>query len=747
MKDVLLGRGHTTKTHPGNVQFRKHVDEHRDNFLSARKHMKRIIAQGIVDAMKSKGVRFLVEKTGDDTPDEQRRWFEVDYEKAVDKVMHRLRAKDISLSQSQTSAGAATAAASAPSAPPSASSVPSATHSCERRDDLLDLLEAHTIAPKVKGPERMESPDSPELSSLLKPGPWDDKGSETLAQFMSSLDTRIVSLREWIVANHPGSMLGGTANQYIKEAIRLAIKVAELCLAKSSCELDIDRLLVAADGDDLRVQLTHTADRPWESTARDEMQCLTMLGLIFQEMFTGRTSPDAITSEQDQNLKRPSGQLGTFGDRSGCVLDSKDLPFRLRFLIKCLIKCADNTRASNGAYRSVGDVLEDLRLMNSNPSCYLEDLYVMGAVPLVSLPDKLYGRDGVILKLASLYNDSVNCRGLICQGKAGVGKSARKTQQLPFSLPPPLSSHVPFNISHPEVLTAALSSLAVQTGSYFFMTKFNHQGPISPLANIVTIFDSLVDSFSKDATATQLTSFADAINDKLGLQVSFLAQLVPGLSVVLPHASTVGLAAACIDRAASVNFMFLSLLETISCYTPRIILLLDDVQFADVNSRAIMSSLLLDSTTNSRVFFACSLRDDEITHDLAIWLASIRQRPFEQIQVEPLELEDVNMMVSETLHTPPRLTRQLSTILTAKTRGNALFLRQMLLQLSMSGLIYLKLNPSRWAWSIEKILMDAEMPNDVVMLVVREMQSLPGKRQFQNHHVARIWLNLPFRYR
>lgn len=271
------------------------------------------------------------------------------------------------------------------------------------------------------------------------------------------------------------------------------------------------------------------------------------------------------------------------------------------------------------------------------------------------------------------------------------------------------------------------------------MTKFNQQGPLSPLTNIVTIFDSLVDSFSKDSTTTQLTSFADAINDKLGLQVSFLAQLVPSLSGVLPHASTTGLAAACIDRAASVNFIFLSLLETISCYTPRIILLFDDVQFADVNSRAIMTSLLLDSTTNSRVFFACSLRDDEVSNDLAAWLAVIRQCPFEQIQVEPLELDDVNMMVSETLHTPPRLTRQLSSILLSKTRGNALFLREMLLQLSMSGLIYLKLNPSRWAWSIEKILMDAEMPNDVVMLLVREMQSLSGRQEVENHRIAHTY--------
>jgi len=698
--DVLLGRGHTTKTHPGNVQFRRYVDERRANFLSARKHMKRIIAQGIVDEMKSKGIRFLVEKTGDVMPDEKLRWFEVDYEKAVDKVMHRLRAvKDISRSQSQTSAAAAAAAAATASAPPTSSTSPAAI-SCERRDDLLEQLEAHTIVPNVKGPTRTESPDSLEISSLLKPGTasqWDGEESEKLVQFMSSLDTRVVSLRDWIVANHPGSMSGGTANHYIKDAIRLAIKVAELCLA-NFCEFDIDRLLLTPDGDEPRVHLAHTADRPWASTPRDEMKCLTMLGYIFLEMFTGRVSSDAIISEQGKSSKPPSYQLDAFDNRIGCVLDSEDLPFRLRFLLKCLVQCTDDTRAINGAYRSVGDVLEDLRLMNSNPSCYLEDLYVTGTVPIVSLPDKLYGRDGVILKMASLYNDSDNCRGLICQGKAGVGKSA--------------------------LLTAALSSLAVQTGSYFFMTKFNQQGPLSPLTNIVTIFDSLVDSFSKDSTTTQLTSFADAINDKLGLQVSFLAQLVPSLSGVLPHASTTGLAAACIDRAASVNFIFLSLLETISCYTPRIILLFDDVQFADVNSRAIMTSLLLDSTTNSRVFFACSLRDDEVSNDLAAWLAVIRQCPFEQIQVEPLELDDVNMMVSETLHTPPRLTRQLSSILLSKTRGNALFLREMLLQLSMSGLIYLKLNPSRWAWSIEKILMDAEMPNDVVMLLVREMQSL-----------------------
>ena len=136
---------------------------------------------------------------------------------------------------------------------------------------------------------------------------------------------------------------------------------------------------------------------------------------------------------------------------------------------------------------------------------------------------------------------------------------------------------------------------------------------------------------------------------------------------------------------------------------------------ADINSRLIISSLVLRSVSNPHIFFVICLREESV-QALATWLGGVQSCHLELIRLGPLDVDSVNTLVSETVHHPPRLTRHLSHILFAKTGGNVLFLRLLLRQLSHSGLIQLKLNPSRWAWSVEKIA-DVEMPDNVVLLL------------------------------
>ena len=143
---------------------------------------------------------------------------------------------------------------------------------------------------------------------------------------------------------------------------------------------------------------------------------------------------------------------------------------------------------------------------------------------------------------------------------------------------------------------------------------------------------------------------------------------------------------------------------------------------ADINSRLIISSLVLRSVSNPHIFFVICLREESV-QALATWLGGVQSCHLELIRLGPLDVDSVNTLVSETVHHPPRLTRHLSHILFAKTGGNILFLRLLLRQLSHSGLIQLKLNPSRWAWSVEKIA-DVEMPDNVVLLLIKDMTAL-----------------------
>eukprot|EP00980_Cylindrotheca_fusiformis_P001058 scaffold291_cov92-Cylindrotheca_fusiformis.AAC.5 len=82
--DVLLGRGATIQSRPGNVQFRKVVAEHRDAYDKARKVAKGRIVTEISQTLKSNGVRFL--KAG-----RNERWIECDGKEVQETIARRFR--------------------------------------------------------------------------------------------------------------------------------------------------------------------------------------------------------------------------------------------------------------------------------------------------------------------------------------------------------------------------------------------------------------------------------------------------------------------------------------------------------------------------------------------------------------------------------------------------------------------------------------------------------------------------------
>mmetsp|Transcript_5207 Transcript_5207/g.9555 ORF Transcript_5207/g.9555 Transcript_5207/m.9555 type:complete len:389 (+) Transcript_5207:207-1373(+) len=102
--DILFGRGYTISAHPGNRYLRSVVQDKKQAFLLARKKEKRDIAIQVVSDIQglSPPGRFLMEdsksQNGGNNNDNEgimdKAWIIVETEKAVCKVMHRLREKD-----------------------------------------------------------------------------------------------------------------------------------------------------------------------------------------------------------------------------------------------------------------------------------------------------------------------------------------------------------------------------------------------------------------------------------------------------------------------------------------------------------------------------------------------------------------------------------------------------------------------------------------------------------------------------
>lgn len=89
INDVLFGRGKGTYSHEGNTLFRKLVQTYKDKYQSSKKREKKLIAQFVVDSIKTKDPpgRFLELNSRSGS------WDLVDYERAIEKACQALRDK------------------------------------------------------------------------------------------------------------------------------------------------------------------------------------------------------------------------------------------------------------------------------------------------------------------------------------------------------------------------------------------------------------------------------------------------------------------------------------------------------------------------------------------------------------------------------------------------------------------------------------------------------------------------------
>ncbi|KAL7545666.1 hypothetical protein ACHAWF_011684, partial [Thalassiosira exigua] len=589
----------------------------------------------------------------------------------------------------------------------------------------------------------------------------EDEGSDALKDSVSddpTLDQRErpaeswhrlqrVTLRQWIDGSKQrlgnGRLAAGNL-PYVKSATLLALKLTQFLLEMEDGTMPVplasitsENVVVFVKSENIndnaeaigRVEITRCTG---ENPARGgNMPRLFALGGILYEVFSqrpflGRGSSNhsrpsnsasvgglILTDETIENLDhRPSkrsqrklSQSEEDGMRGEYLkqLEMLGIPQPLRALICNLLDCSNGDFCGDDAYHSLDDVRTDLKLMRDDPARFLQDL-PLGANLSLDIRPKFYGRESDISKIENAYrrNMSRNCGGILVSGGAGVGKSS--------------------------LVASVTRKLALGTNRYFLEAKFDQNKNINPLNTIGGVFNALCDLFAKDATSSQLMEVAKSLEAALGSQAGILVGILPSLAK-LTSCPTIDTPIECIDAAASMQFLVGKLLEVLSDQKG-VTILLDDLQWADPASLMLIMSMISNTKDSGNVFFACCYRDDDMKEGdpFSSWLASINMFLLEMHRLENISKEGVNELVSETLHLFPRLTRPLATILHHKTRGNPLFLRQMLGSLKDQGCINLSVSPLRWTWDMDKI-MNIEISDDVLALMIIEMRRLSADVQ------------------
>ena len=397
-------------------------------------------------------------------------------------------------------------------------------------------------------------------------------------------------------------------------------------------------------------------------------------------------------------------------------LEEKGIPRSVCTVVKNLLDCSKGDYCGDDTYSSFVDLHQDLLLMINNPSIYLDDIQTSTSIPTLTIcNDKVYGRAEEMAQLNKSYQEYIeekSYKGVIISGGAGVGKSR---------------------------LAMYTQELTSEANGLFCSAKFEQNEMNSkPLTTVGGVFNTLCEMYTKEAAPNELELVGKELENRLGNQASLLAGVVPSLFKLLPtvedgRGSPAEFSGNCVNAEASMRYLFGELLRVMCLYSKRpISIFLDDLQFADTASLLLVGDLLFTAMSGASIFFVFCHRDDEESLNstsFGIWLNSAMSLfSMTSIQLGNMDAGSVNTLVSETLHVLPRITRPLSTVLHHKTRGNPLFVRQLLGSLYGQGYIYVDLTLSRWNWDMEKIEREP-VSESVVALLIKEMKGLPSSLQ------------------
>ncbi|CAB9504987.1 multi-sensor signal transduction multi-kinase [Seminavis robusta] len=190
------------------------------------------------------------------------------------------------------------------------------------------------------------------------------------------------------------------------------------------------------------------------------------------------------------------------------------------------------------------------------------------------------------------------------------------------------------------------------------------------------------------------------------------------------------------ERHAYFASAFCRFLRAISSRDRNLVILLDDLQWADPSSLEILSSLLnpllLDTMEGLMIIATC--RDNEVScHDnLSVLLRKIEDMGtvITEIQVQNLSVNALSEMVSSVLDLRVSECLPLAYIIHGQTGGNVFFAKQYIKTLLEENILAKDPSTGKWIWDEAALLLtlpsatDGQLDELVIQLLARKMKEL-----------------------
>ncbi|WP_306216078.1 diguanylate cyclase [Actinoplanes sp. RD1] len=315
----------------------------------------------------------------------------------------------------------------------------------------------------------------------------------------------------------------------------------------------------------------------------------------------------------------------------------------------------------------------------------------------ISPPSRLVGRDAEVSRLRTAFGSTLTgpARAVLVRGAPGVGKTA---------------------------LIGVLRTAAAQAGGWFVAGKFDQYQrgerfgamtqALRALAGLLLCEpDEQLDSLRCELSS-ELTITAGAVSALLP-ELALLTGAPPDPAGVLDSTGNARLVSGCV-----------ALLRAISERAP-LVLAIDDLQWADSFSIALLDAMLADSEL-TRVLVLGSYRDGEVdeAHPLSLTLARWQRldQPPDHIALENLPAGDLSVFLAEMMRLDADRSRRLATAILPLTDGNPFDTAELVNALRRAGL--LTLTDEGWHWDDDAVRRYVRR-DDVLDVLLDRIGTLP----------------------
>ena len=352
-------------------------------------------------------------------------------------------------------------------------------------------------------------------------------------------------------------------------------------------------------------------------------------------------------------------------------------------------------------YQSATALAADLQALRDALTQHgrIDESFTLGSADAPTRPRftrKLYGREREVGVLRDAYARAArgHTQLLLLSGDSGTGKSA---------------------------LVEQLRPQVIESGGYLAIGKFDLYRN-RPYGGWVSALDGLVQQLLIETTE-RLERWRRELSEGLGTIARALFDLVPDLEVILPDAAPVP-ALGPRETRARLSVALQRLLTVCAAQQHPLMVLLDDLQWSDADSRLLLEDLVVDNLPAALLLIVAYRREAaQPDGPLAAHFARLREcSTVELLELGSLPASATAEMLADALARAPEDVGPLAQLVTRRTGDIPMLIRQFVEHLVDRGLIERR-GSAGWDWDLARIA-EERIPDGAAALMTAQIARL-----------------------